>query len=88
MSLRFILTGTMAALTVLALGAAVALIGVTSLFHRATLEVDRAIESIRPVMTRCGLRFPDRSELPLELPSQVDLTVPAPTPGSMTAIPG
>lgn len=46
------------------------------------------IDSIRPVMTRCGLRFPDRSELPLELPSQVDLTVPAPTPGSMTAIPG
>jgi len=35
------------------------------------------IESIRPVMARCGLRFPDRSDLPLELPPQVDLTVPA-----------
>ena len=35
------------------------------------------IESVRPVMARCGLRFPDRSELPLELPPQVDLNVPA-----------
>jgi ring-1,2-phenylacetyl-CoA epoxidase subunit PaaA len=33
------------------------------------------IDSIRPVMARCGLRFPDRSELPLELPPQVDLRV-------------
>ena len=36
------------------------------------------IDSIRPVMARCGLRFPERSELPLELPPQVDLSVPAP----------
>src|SRR5438093_540932 len=36
------------------------------------------LDSIRPVMTRCGLRFPDRSELPLELPPQVDLTVSQP----------
>jgi len=35
------------------------------------------LDSIRPVMARCGLRFPDRSELPLELPPQVDLSVPA-----------
>jgi ring-1,2-phenylacetyl-CoA epoxidase subunit PaaA len=35
------------------------------------------LDSIRPVMARCGLRFPDRSELSLELPSQIDLTVPA-----------
>ena len=35
------------------------------------------IDSIRPVMARCGLRFPDRSELAIELPPQVDLTVPA-----------
>jgi 1,2-phenylacetyl-CoA epoxidase catalytic subunit len=40
------------------------------------------IDSIRPVMQRCGLRFPDRSELSLELPPQVDLTV---TPGVVEA---
>jgi ring-1,2-phenylacetyl-CoA epoxidase subunit PaaA len=34
------------------------------------------LDSIRPVMARCGLRFPDRGELPLELPPQIDLTVP------------
>jgi hypothetical protein len=33
------------------------------------------IDSIRPVMRSCGLRFPDRSELALELPPRVDLTV-------------
>jgi 1,2-phenylacetyl-CoA epoxidase catalytic subunit len=33
------------------------------------------IDSIRPVMARCGLRFPDRHELPLELPPQIDLRV-------------
>jgi 1,2-phenylacetyl-CoA epoxidase catalytic subunit len=36
------------------------------------------VDSIRPVMARCGLRFPERGDLPLELPPQVDLTVPAP----------
>ena len=35
------------------------------------------LDSIRLVMARCGLRFPDRSELPLELPPQIDLNVPA-----------
>jgi len=35
------------------------------------------VDSIRPVMARCGLRFPERSELPLELPAQIDLGVPA-----------
>ncbi|HSF04973.1 MAG TPA: ferritin-like fold-containing protein [Methylomirabilota bacterium] len=35
------------------------------------------VDSIRPVMTRCGLRFPERGDLPLELAPQVDLTVPA-----------
>ncbi len=35
------------------------------------------VDSIRPVMARCGLRFPERSDLPLELPSQVNLNVPA-----------
>ena len=35
------------------------------------------LDSIRPVMPRCGLRFPDRGDLPLELPPQVDLTVPS-----------
>jgi len=35
------------------------------------------LDSIRPVMASCGLRFPDRGELPLELPPQVDLSVPA-----------
>jgi 1,2-phenylacetyl-CoA epoxidase catalytic subunit len=35
------------------------------------------IDSIRPVMARCGLRFPDRSDLPLELPPQIDLSVNA-----------
>jgi len=35
------------------------------------------LDSIRSVMARCGLRFPDRSELPLELPPQIDLNVPA-----------
>jgi hypothetical protein len=31
------------------------------------------IDSIRPVMGRCGLRFPKRGEPALELPAQVDL---------------
>jgi 1,2-phenylacetyl-CoA epoxidase catalytic subunit len=35
------------------------------------------LDSIRPVMARCGLTFPARSELSLELPPQVDLGVPA-----------
>ena len=35
------------------------------------------LDSIRPVMVRCGLKFPRREELALELPPQVDLTVPA-----------
>lgn len=34
------------------------------------------LDSIRPVMARCGLRFPKREELPVELPPQVDLSVP------------
>ena len=34
------------------------------------------VDSIRPVMSACGLRFPDRRELPLELPPQIDLSVP------------
>jgi len=38
------------------------------------------IDSIRPVMARCGLRFPDRRELALEIPPQVDLSVPAAVP--------
>ena len=33
------------------------------------------LDSIRPVMVRCGLRFPRRAELPIELPPQVDLSV-------------
>jgi len=33
------------------------------------------IDSIRPVMARSGLRFPDRSELSIELPPQVALSV-------------
>jgi 1,2-phenylacetyl-CoA epoxidase catalytic subunit len=37
------------------------------------------VDSIRPLMARCGLRFPERGELPLELAPQVDLTVPART---------
>lgn len=37
------------------------------------------LDSIRPVMARCGLRFPRREELPLDLPSGVDLSVPAPS---------
>ena len=37
------------------------------------------LDSIRPVMSSCGLRFPTREELlPLELPPQVDLGVPEP----------
>jgi 1,2-phenylacetyl-CoA epoxidase catalytic subunit len=35
------------------------------------------LDSVRPVMAACGLRFPEREELPLELPPQVDLSVPA-----------
>jgi len=35
------------------------------------------LDSIRPVMARCGLKFPERGELSLELPPQVDLSVPA-----------
>jgi len=34
------------------------------------------LDSIRPVMATCGLKFPQREELALELPPQVDLTVP------------
>jgi 1,2-phenylacetyl-CoA epoxidase catalytic subunit len=33
------------------------------------------IDSIRPVMASCGLDFPDRRALSLELPPQIDLTV-------------
>lgn len=35
------------------------------------------VDSIRPVMAACGLAFPKREELPLELPPQIDLGVPA-----------
>lgn len=35
------------------------------------------LDSIRPVMAQCHLRFPQRDELPVELPAQVDLSVPA-----------
>jgi hypothetical protein len=35
------------------------------------------LDSIRPVMARCSLRFPERGELALELAPQVDLTVSA-----------
>jgi ring-1,2-phenylacetyl-CoA epoxidase subunit PaaA len=35
------------------------------------------VDSIRPVMARCGLRFPERSELPLEIPPQIDLSMSA-----------
>jgi ring-1,2-phenylacetyl-CoA epoxidase subunit PaaA len=34
------------------------------------------VDSIRPVMSACGLKFPDRHELPLDLPPQVDLSSP------------
>ena len=34
------------------------------------------LDSIRPVMAACGLRFPSRQELSLELPPQIDLSVP------------
>jgi 1,2-phenylacetyl-CoA epoxidase catalytic subunit len=37
------------------------------------------VESIRPVMARCHLRFPERGELALELPPQLDLNVPEPS---------
>ena len=33
------------------------------------------LDSIRPVMAACGLTFPDRSELSLDLPPQVNLAV-------------
>ncbi len=33
------------------------------------------LDSIRPVMERCGLHFPKREELPLDLPPQLDLHV-------------
>jgi ring-1,2-phenylacetyl-CoA epoxidase subunit PaaA len=33
------------------------------------------LDSIRPVMARCGLKFPRRDELPVELPAQVQLSV-------------
>ncbi len=32
------------------------------------------LDSIRPVMARCGLKFPRRDELPVELPAQVQLS--------------
>ncbi len=31
------------------------------------------LDNIRPVMAACGLRFPDRSELPIDLAPQLDL---------------
>lgn len=34
------------------------------------------LDSIRPVMARCHLRFPQRNELAIELPPQVDLSTP------------
>jgi 1,2-phenylacetyl-CoA epoxidase catalytic subunit len=38
------------------------------------------LDSIRPVMAACGLSFPRREELSLELPPQLDLSVPEPAP--------
>ena len=38
------------------------------------------VDSIRPVLARCGLRLPARGELALELPPQIDLSVPAAAP--------
>ncbi len=35
------------------------------------------LDSIRPVMMRCGLKFPRREELPIELAPQLNLEVPA-----------
>lgn len=40
------------------------------------------LDSIRPVMAQCGLRFPPREELPVELPSQVNLSVLAAAAGA------
>jgi ring-1,2-phenylacetyl-CoA epoxidase subunit PaaA len=37
------------------------------------------LDSIRPVMTRCGLRFPRREELPIEVAPELNLEVPAPS---------
>jgi ring-1,2-phenylacetyl-CoA epoxidase subunit PaaA len=39
------------------------------------------LDSIRPVMAACGLSFPRREDLPLELPPQIDLSVPEPVGG-------
>ena len=36
------------------------------------------LDSVRPVMAACRLKFPDRGELSLDLPPQVDLSVPEP----------
>lgn len=36
------------------------------------------LDSIRPVMAACGLQFPRRAELPIEVSPQLNLDVPAP----------
>ena len=43
------------------------------------------LDSLRPVLARCGLTFPRRDEVALELPPQLDLTVPAVSDGELQA---
>ncbi|HTW89997.1 MAG TPA: ferritin-like fold-containing protein [Candidatus Binataceae bacterium] len=38
------------------------------------------LDSIRPVMARCGLKFPRREDLPIEVAPQLNLEVPAAAP--------
>jgi ring-1,2-phenylacetyl-CoA epoxidase subunit PaaA len=35
------------------------------------------LDSLRPILARCGLHFPRRDEVALDLPSHLDLTVPS-----------
>jgi 1,2-phenylacetyl-CoA epoxidase catalytic subunit len=39
------------------------------------------LQSLRPIMARCGLTFPRREEIALDLPEGLDLTVPFPSDG-------
>jgi len=44
------------------------------------------LDSLRPILARCGLQFPPRDEIALDLPSEIDLTVCSETVSGIEAV--
>jgi ring-1,2-phenylacetyl-CoA epoxidase subunit PaaA len=44
------------------------------------------LDSLRPILARCGLQFPRRDEIALDLPSEIDLTVCSETVSGIEAV--